>query len=298
MKKVLLVMVVLFGTFFICNQKPAEVPTTPERIVSIIPDGYVGKIKINDDSIIRLIVLKHARESLAEKDHREIIQIANLSASSGLNIKELGGHHVDRDGVHENLVFDKTCSISELKEFISEQMRVSAIKGDTFLIYTTGHGGKSGILSTLGMRKDIQKVFAEAAEENNQETLWWQSSCYAASNLPPISSLTPKQQNLFSQIASSSADRVSYWGHCVEPMKKMFLALADGSTAIDPDQNGEITAGELRAFLKDAKRELILFSKTEDEPIFGIFGPWNIPVLDQNNTQGEYDRHYIPSPKV
>lgn len=258
--------------------------------------SHVGKVQVNSKCVIRLLILKHARESLAEKDHREMLQAADFGKSSGLSIQDLGGHHIDKNGVHDNIVWGKICSLQDLKAFVSEQMKIKATKGDTFLIYTTGHGSPKGYLATLGMRKDIMRIFAECAEENNQETLWWQSSCYAAAGLPAISELTPMQQNLFSAIASSDAQHVSYWGHCVRPMREMFEALGKESTEIDPNQDGEINCGELRKFLKQSKKELILFAKSEDEPIFGTFGPWDIPIIDRNNNQIEYDRNYIPVP--
>jgi hypothetical protein len=257
---------------------------------------HVGKVRLNDNCIVRLLILKHARESLAEKDHREMLQAVDFGKSSGLTIQELGGHHIDKDGVHENIVWGKICSLQDLKAFINEQMKAHAVKGDTFLIYTTGHGSPSGYLATLGMRKDIQRIFAECAEENNQETLWWQSSCYAAAGLTPINQLPERQQNLFSMIASSDAEHVSYWGHCVRPMREMFEALGKENSEIDPNQDGEITCNELRKFLKNSKKELILFSKSEEEPIFGVFGPWNIPVIDRLEQQGDYKRDYIPVP--
>ena len=212
-------------------------------------------------------------ESFQIMKSRDVIQAANLAASRGLTISDIGSHHVNRDGhIRGRVVWGKKYDLNKLKSFISEQMKVDAVRGDTLVIYTTGHGGEDGTLVSLGLRKDIMKIFAEAAEENNQEILWWQSSCYAAAELPPISSLNNKQQKLLSMIASSSADRPSYWGDQTEPMRKVFVAMAEGSSDIDPNQDQEITAKELADFMNNEVRKNsgdLLFSRGPDEPIFG-----------------------------
>ena len=98
-------------------------------------------------------------------------------------------------------------------------------------------------------------------------------------------------------IASSSANRPSYWGDQTEPMRKGFVAMAEGSSDIDPNQDQEITAKELADFMNNEVRKNsgdLLFSRGPDEPIFGLFGPWSFPVVDQDGSPKRYDRGYIP----
>ena len=155
-----------------------------------------------------------------------------------------------------------------------------------------------GTLVNVGQREVLMRIIAEAAEENKQETLWWQSSCYAAAGLPSISSLNEKQQSLLSMVASSSAYEPSYWGDQTYPMQEVFLALAEQGKNIDPDQNGEITAKELADFMNGviAQSGDLLFAKNSDEPIFGLFGPWSAPIVDQNGPSEAYGRDYVPLP--
>lgn len=270
------------------------------NLIAIPGNDYVARVKINDHTVVRLLILKHSYESLAEDEQRDILQAANLAASRGLTIKDIGSFHVNGQGhAPRRVVWGSKVTLQNLKAFVSEQMKTAAESGDTLVIYTTGHGGKDGTMMSLGNRSVIGRIFAEAAEENDQETLWWQSSCYAAANLPKISSMTPKQQDLFSMIASSTAFVPSYWGDQTEPMKKVFLALAVGSDSIDPDQDGTVTAGELRRFLSTIKEggAKLLFSKSPDEPIFGMFGARMIPIRDWQRPPMEYPRDYIPYPK-
>jgi len=264
-----------------------------------VKEHYIGKVKLNNRTTVRLLVLKHSFESVADGEEREIVQAANLAASKGLKIKDIGSHHIDGGGkVAYKIKWGKKCSLSNLKNFVSEQMKISARKGDTLIIYTTGHGGAGGYLQSLGDRKTIAKAFADAAEENNQETLWWQSSCYAAAGLPPISSFNKKQQKLFSMIASSNAYVSSYWGDQTYPMQQVFLALAKDDPKLDKNKNGLITAGELKSFLNTVKRnaDCILFYSSLDEIIFGRIGPWDIPIIDRNNVQGNYNDNYYAVP--
>ena len=266
---------------------------TPQR-----GEHYVAKIKSKNGTVVRLLILKHAFNDdrrLSNDESRDIIQAADLAASKGLEISDIGSHHINRNG---KIRWGKECSLSNLKSFITEQMKISAVSGDTLVIYTTGHGGEDGTLVNVGQREMLMKIIAEAAEENKQETLWWQSSCYAAAGLPLISSLNEKQQSLLSVIASSSAYEESYWGDQTYPMEQVFLALAGEGENIDPDKNGEITAEELANFMNGVIEQSgdLLFAKNSDEPIFGLFGPWSAPIVDQNGPPEDYSRNYVPLP--
>jgi hypothetical protein len=263
-----------------------------------VSEHYVGQVKSNNGTVVRLLILKHAfsdDRKLSNDESRDIVQAANLAASRGLKISDIGSHHIDRDG---NIIWGKECSLKDLKSFISEQMKIGTVPGDTLVIYTTGHGGWDGTLENIGQREMLMKIIAEAAEENKQETLWWQSSCYAAAGLPSISSLNEKQQSLLSMVASSSEHEVSYWGDQTYPMQEVFLALAEYGENIDPDQNGEITAKELANFMNSVVKQSgdLLFAKNSDEPIFGLFGPWSAPIVDQNGSAEDYSRDYVPLP--
>ena len=314
MNKTLKSLLVLFNTIlittFIFNQ-PFESKNKSQlksSLVSIknslfietpqVSEHYVGQVKSNNGTVVRLLILKHAfndDRKLSNDESRDIIQAANLAASRGLKISDIGSHHINRDG---NIRWGKECSLKDLKSFIIEQMKIGAVSGDTLVIYTTGHGGEDGTLVNVGQREMLMRIIAEAAEENKQETLWWQSSCYAAAGLPSISSLNEKQQSLLSMVESSSAYEPSYWGDQTYPMQEVFLALAEYGENIDPDQNGEITAKELANFMNGVIEQSgdRLFAKNSDEPIFGLFGPWSAPIVDQNGEAEDYSRDYVPLP--
>ena len=288
-----LAIAIIFSGINVAQASPTKVKIeTTHRTGS-----HIGRVRVNG-GVVRLLVLKHCYEEVADAEEREIFQAAELAATKGLEIKDIGGFHIDRDGHAPRLVWSKKCTLSNLKAFISQQMKVAAVAGDTLLIYTTGHGSSDGDMDLLGQRKNIMKILAEAAEENNQETLWWQSSCYAAAGLPSISILNERQQELLSMIASSSADLVSYWGDQTEPMLRVFVAMAEKDPSLDANQDGEITSGELSAFLNKVKSGSgnLVFSKSPDEPIFGLIGPWSLPIIDRNNDQSMYKRGYIPTP--
>lgn len=261
------------------------------------PTQYVGKVTVKGRTIVRLLILKHSFEQVAKNEEIAIVRAANLAATKGLRIEDIGSHFVNRNGKIDHLVWDKKCALSDLKNFVSEQMKISAQAGDTLIIYTTGHGGPNGGLSSFAQRKTVMAAFAKAAEENKQETLWWQSSCYAAAGLPPISSLNQIQQRLFSMIASSDANHSSYWGDQNNAMKQVFLSLAGENKQLDKNQNGRVTHEELKQFLWSVKKESILYSSGPDEIIFGAFGPWDIPIVDRNNPQKEYPDDYIAIPQ-
>jgi len=264
--------------------------------VAIGLPGYVGRVKLNSRITIRLIILKHCRERIADEESDGVIKAANLAASEGLSITDLGQHHVNQDGP---LKWGKAMTLEGLKKFISAQMKVSAKTGDTLIIYTTGHGGQSGGLQILGEREPVARIIAQAAVENNQETLWWQSSCYASAGLPSISSFTPEEQKLFSMIASSVASKPSYWHDQTEPMKKLFFAIAQGSKEIDPNEDGTVSAKELADFMEKVKPGAgrLVFACSDDEPIFGWFDIINsLPIFNPEGQQQQLPEDYIPTP--
>jgi hypothetical protein len=114
-----------------------------------------------------------------------------------------------------------------------------------------------------------------------------------------MADLNEKQKKLFSMIASSTADKVSYWGDQPPRMKKVFEAIADKDKNIDPDQDGVILARELAAFMNTqikAGSGDLLFAKGPDEPIFGLLDLANmIPIMDEGKRFPAPDG-YIPNP--
>lgn len=264
---------------------------------------YVGKLESHYR--IRLLVLKHCPDNIADTDARQAVQAANLAASEGLTIESIGNYHINREGqTPAKFVWGNKFYYDDLKglqDFISEQMKLNAEPDDTFIVYTIGHGSGNGSIMRLGQREGVMRAIANAAEENNQETLWWQLSCHAGARLPAISILNEKQQSLFSMIASSPANELSYFCTQGKRMEKVFLALASNSREIDPNQDDVVTKKELADFIAKnigQKYGDLVFAKNDAEPIFGWRGrlPNSLPIIDHSNPQREYPRNYIPMP--
>ena len=263
-----------------------------------IGEHYVGKVS---SISVRILVLRHSPDSIGRTDAQQAIQAANLAASKGLNIRDIGNYRINRDGRMESkLIWGQKMNMDKLKNFISEQMKISAEPGDTLVIYTVGHGGGDGGIDNIGQRQIVVDAIAQAAEENNQETLWWQLSCHAAAKLPKISSLSERQQELFSMIASSEANKLSYFCTQGEQMEKVFVAMAERSKAIDPDQDEVITAKELADFLDTTiwkGRGDLLFASNPDEPIFGLRDFANmLPVVNEKGVKIKRPDKFIPLP--
>jgi hypothetical protein len=270
----------------------------------LVPCGqHVAKVQSHYN--IRILILKHCPDSIADGDAREAVQAANLAKSKGLTIETIGNYRVNKDGKTNRAMWGGKLSYSDLEgltRFISEQMKIGAKQGDTFIVYTIGHGSGNGSIMRLGQRKVVMEAIAKAAEENDQETFWWQLSCHAGAHLPAISTLNEKQQELFSMIASSPANELSWFKTQGARMKKIFNALATNDPEIDPDQDETVTAGELADFVSKRIGEKfgkLVFAKDRDKPIFGWFGRLanSIPIVDRNGGRGEYPRDYIPMPR-
>ncbi len=296
----------IFVTLALAATLAVQPPMPVERdiTVQVSQDSqYVGIVSLGDECPynVRLLVLKHCPDSIANKDAQQVLEAANLASSKGLTIKSIGNFHIDKNGETEGM-WTTIKDLDGLKKFVSQQMKVNAKPDDTFVIYTLGHGGETGNLMRLGQRGPLMKILAEAAEENDQRTLWWQTSCHAAANLPQISTLTAKQQELFIMTASSPAAKVSYFCTQGDQFKKIFTAMATNSKEIDPNQDGVITAQELKGFMvKEFGKERgeLVFASNSDEPVFGFTGRAanRIPIIDRNSQQGSYPRNYIPIPK-
>lgn len=275
----------------------------PIKVSSIAEEQYVGKVKFESISI-RLLVLRHCPDQVGNTDSKLVLQAANLAASKGLTIQDIGDYRINRNGLKDKLVWssDKNIeALDEVKKFINIQACVDAKPGDTLVIYTMGHGGGDGTLVTLGTRQELFKVLAEVAEENNQEIFWWQLSCHAGSKLPEISTLNETQQMLFSMTASSGQE-LSYFCTQGAIMQKIFVAMAERSDEIDPNKDEIVDCKELSDFIAKyygTKRGGLVFARSPEEPIFGLLGGLAnaIPIVDRNNKQGDYKKNYIPLPK-
>lgn len=254
-----------------------------------VPLQYVGKIKVSGISV-RLLVLKHCFEKMADDDAEMVIQGANLAATKGLDIKGIGNHYINSNG--QARLWGEKYTLDKLKNFVSQQMKINAEPGDTIVIFTVGHGSNGGYLQDLGQRREVMEAFAQAAEENNQETLWWQLSCYAAANLPSINSLTPAQQDLFSVVTSSDANTPSPAYVEGKIMEKFFVALAEDSSKIDTDSDELITAGEISNFVSNRK----IYSKSMQEVVFGFSWARRLPIFDRDGKNREYPKDFIPLP--
>jgi hypothetical protein len=277
----------------------------PKPIIVKAQSEFVGQVK-SDSVSIRMIVLRHCWDKEGVSDARQAIQAVNVGASKGLTIEQIGNYNINRHGaINSNVSWSDPMNFAGLKRFVSKQMNINAETGDTFIIYTIGHGGGDGSLVTLGQRADVMKIFAEAAAEQEQETFWWQLSCHATARLPAISSLTEEEQSYFSMMASSSAADLSYFESQGAQMRTVFNAMANKSSDIDPNGDETITAGEFKAFLNkhvrrgsfpSGHRGDLLFARSDDEPIFSMPLAIKIPIVDRDNPQRSYERNYIAIP--
>ena len=308
MRLLTITLLLITGMFLGCKQKSTTYykPSNFQYTSVVEPSAespYIGKVRFESISI-RLLVLKHCPDNIADIDANEAIQAANVAESKGLTVSTIGNYRVNKQGKTDRMAWGKKVSLDDLqglKAFISDQMKKDAVPGDTIIVYTIGHGGGDGSLMRLGQREKLFRAIAEAAEENDQETFWWQLSCHAAARLPSIDTLNERQKDLFSMTASSPANELSYFRTQGKIFSAVFNAMAEKSSEIDPDGDETVTAGELSDFISKRfgeKRGKLVYARDRKEPIFGFNGLANqIPIRDRNNPQGEYPRDYIPMPK-
>lgn len=262
---------------------------TPVEIYTFRPQITTGEQRVERQPgklSIRMVILKHAKERMADNDADYAIRSCKKAADAGLDIKVVGNSFVD--------------NLDHLERLVGESVKKQAVPGDTFIVHTIGHGFPGGGLQALGARSGVVKVLAKTASDNRQEIIWWQLSCHAAASLPGIDTLTPEQQKLFSNLASSSASQTSPTMEQGGIMEKVFMALAQKSRDIDPNGDGVITAGELKNFLNTIDRRRrgdLFFARDADEPIFGLRQMnYLLPIIDRNGPQGRYEEDYIPVP--
>ncbi len=305
MKKWLALLALLpLGMFLFPNEQPAK-PTEAEPAAV----GHsISKKPIN----VRLLVLKHSREFMADGDANLAIRAAENAAGKGLNIKNIGNHYFTRpvnsgeDFVAKdeftNILMnpDEKVRLERFQTFVSTQMKIEPRPNDTLVIFTIGHGGTNGGLHNIGQRSDVMKALARAAEENHQRVIWWQLSCHASANLPSITTLSPSQQKLFSVVASSNAAQESVADLQGKIMDRLFCAMAEGNAKLDLNGDGIITATELYTYLRSGAVPRqgggpIVYALTPSTVMFGARA-MEIPIVDKIGPQGKYPEDYIPVP--
>lgn len=298
-KKILLSLLLIFNltyVFLLYSRKKEpilEIQTDP------VPVQYVGKVSFDNISI-RMLILKHTFEKMANDDADLAIAAINLAANKGLTIKDIGEFNINQNGKIDSRTIYTVIANEKIKEFVSEQMKVNAKSGDTLVVFTIGHGAPTGNLDTLGQRQEIMTAISQAAAENNQETVWWQLSCFASAKLPKVTELSIKEQSLFSVVASSDAKTESPAYVEGKIMQKVFVAMAEKDQAIDPDGNQIVVAEELANFLDkiETGRGQRVYARSPQEPVFGLSSEaWLAPIVDRNNPQQQYPFDYIPLPQ-
>lgn len=244
---------------------------------------------------IRMLILKHSREHMADGDADLAIQAVKRAANKGLKIKVIGNHFVDG----RMIAFHYVMNVTTIQDLLEQNISTDATSGDTLIVFTIGHGFQSGGLDNIGQRKDVMKVLADAAGRHRQKILWWQLSCHACASLPSIGSLPADQQELFSIVASSSASDTSAAGVQGRIMEKVFVAMAEKSKQLDPEENGIITAAKLSSFLNGVSSGMgsRVFATSQNFRIFGKRTVPKLPIIDRNNQQGKYDEEYILLPE-
>lgn len=237
----------------------------------------------NGDISVRFLVLKHSHERMADHDAELAIQAANAAAAQGLDIHVIGNEYIHN------------MDTEQIQSFVKEKMKQDAKIGDTLIIHTIGHGSESGYLDNIGKRSELMAAFVKASEETGQETLWWQLSCHAAAYLPGINTLNNDTQEIFSILASSSAEDLSSSETQARVMGQLFNAMALRSPSVDPNGDDSITALELRNYLNTLdgqRRGDLLFAKAPDELIFARWIDIRlIPFIG-----GRIPHEYIPIP--
>jgi len=268
-------------------------PTVPNRLYGAEPQS----------PNIRLLCIKHSREHMADGDANLAIKATQKASEKGLNIKVVGNHFVD--GRYMGLqnadpeTIERIYSIETLSQYLNQYIKTEATPGDTLILFTIGHGFRDGSLDNMGHRSDVLKVIADIAEKNNQKIFWWQLSCYASAGLPDIGSLSPRQQELITIFATSSASETSAAYVQGNIMAKIFNAMAEKSSAIDPNGDGKITAKELRVFMNTINGSYgsRVHAKSGDFTMFGKSGVPLLPIVDRNNPQGKYPEDYVFPPR-
>ena len=283
--RILCIVTLLF--FAACAKQP--------RIFNPLP--IATSAPINDQTHIRFISMKHSHERLADNEAIMTLNMVKEMQAKGLSIEIIGNHNIDRDGL-KVITFDFS-NIDGFRRYVSEQMKVNARPDDTFMIFTIGHGFRSGGLDNMGQRAGVMKAIAAAAEENRQRTFWWELSCYATASLPSIDTLPAEQRKWLTIVASSPSNQPSPAGIEYRAMKQMFTGIVERSETIDPNQDGMITGKELKDFLNttNPRRGHLCFMDDYSKIVFGFYNIANeIPIRNWTGAPREFPDDYVPYP--
>lgn len=302
MKKILSLIIALFLG---CNSKQEYSKTGEQKNTSfsMTKTDFLKTTTLHRTKI-RLLVLKHCPDEMANDDALQALKAAKIGLDEGLNIETLGNFHIDKNGMTENVYWsDPITNLSGLRDFVESQIKVNSSHNDTIIIYTIGHGSKGGTIMRLGQREGMMRTLSGLAAKHEQKILWWQLSCYANSKLPSINSLPEKEQRYFSMTASSPADEPSYSNTQGEQFKSVFYSMAKNRQSIDLDSDDQVSSFELSEFLTQnfgKKRGELVFALNDDYIIFGISGSNanKIPIFDRNGNQILVDPDYIPRPTI
>lgn len=280
----------IFGIVIFSFKKtePQIEPVISSPNISIYTYSYENSPSSPKPFSMRMLICKHCREAMADGDANLAIQAVEQGKETGLDAKVIGNQVTE--------------GLEQFREVVRAKIKEQAKAGDTLIVHTIGHGMPNGQLVTLGQRSQVSQILAELAQEFKQEIIWWQLSCYAASNLPSINSISPEQQKLFSNLTSSDENTPSPAYEQGYIMAKVFIALGKKTQDIDPNGDGVITASELRNFmnrLDNRRRGDLFFARAPDEPIFGrgFLPAQMLPIVDRNSKENKYDEDYILSPK-
>lgn len=248
------------------------------------------------DMPISVLILKHSKEKMADDDARMVVEAVERASKEAMDVELIGNHFINNTK-KIRVVLHEYDQIDNLRDFIGEQLKKNRRLDSTCIVFTVGHGSTSGYLHNLGERSELQKAIAEAAEENNQKVLWWQLSCYSEARLPPIETLTPRQQELLSVLNTSDEKTESPAYVEGKIMEKMFSAMMSG----DMDSNGdmEISGEEFRSKMNEIKkgRGDLFRARDMSAPLFGINLAAKIRVWDVEKKEFA-PRGFVPFPSA
>lgn len=248
------------------------------------------------DMPISVLILKHSKEKMADDDAKMVVDAVEKASRESLDVELIGNHFINNTR-RIRVVLHEYDEIESLKDFIGEQLRRNRRPDSTCIVFTVGHGSTSGYLHNLGDRSEMQKAIAEAAEETGSKVLWWQLSCYASARLPPLDTLTPRQQELMSVLNTSNETTPSPAYIEGKIMEDMFSAMISGE--MDANGDMEISGDEFRTKMNDIKKGRGDLFRTHDmsAPLFGISLAAKIKVWDVEKK--EYaPRGFVPFPSA
>lgn len=207
---------------------------------------------------IRLVVLKHCSEAMAEQDAQLVIDALKEASKKGLSIKFL-----------DKYIISQKLTKEQWTKLWSTVMAQDAQEDDTLIVFTVGHGFPTGNLAVIGPRAEFLETLAECALKNKQKILWWQLSCFASSGLTEVSKLPEEQQKYVILVPSTPTDHQSSAGVQGLIFGKVLTSLLDDSADVNKD--GVISVEELREVINkydNLKRGRLIKAYKEDHSVF------------------------------